>query len=1193
MSRNHFGTHPYHKLPNVTTAARAAAKAISATHRRGEALAVLFCLMLLMPALFAQIGQGTIRGRVTDTSGAVVPDVEIQIINIATNSTLRVASDSQGLYNMPNLPPGQYRVEASRTGFKTVVRTPIDVEPTQTAGVDLTLEVGAVSQSVTVTGAGPLLDVTTTNISAGLTTQQVEQLPLILSNEKRSITQLYANLPGLDTNTPTSNVTFDARMNGALVGQTEVFVDGGPSSEQISRGAIEENGPAVEAVSEFNVVENAFNAEYGGYGNWYTTINIKSGTNQLHGSVYDHWENRDLNAKPEFSPTTVPINQHEGGFTIGGPVVLPHIYNGRNRTFFFVNFDMLFSRGGPAGNLITVPTPAMVGGNFQGLVTSSGSMIPIFDPATQVPDGNGGVTAQQFSYNGQLNIIPPSRISQAAKIIGTYIPSPSLGFTGDINNFYDHRASTWPYFDTFVPLIKIDQSLSNRQKLSVLFTQQTRHRVLWGHPGEGLGPEPVWGQPQVNPLDWTTDQIADSWDLRINHDFVITNNLLNHFTVSADRYIGLAPDGTDGQDWDGKLGITGEPHDNGAFPAITFTGGTAAPNPFGRAYDENWHETDLAYLDTFTWNLGRHTMAFGGEAGMITISYLYPSGVAGSFTFENFTTSLPDSPNFGSWGSSFASMLLGDAYTASTLIPAETAARYPRYALFAQDDWRATPKLTFSYGLRWDYQPPFYELHNKLSSFEPNLANPGAGGLLGALAFPGQGYGNNFQTPWRKGFAPRVGIAYQFNNKTMVRTSFGIYYGETADQAGISNPLGFAATPSYTSANNYAPILNWNTQSFPAIPYPPPSTNPSFANGNTIYYIPKEGDREPENLDWSFDIERQLANNLSVDIGYLGNHAFHLPLSATTSSINYVPIKDLSVGSVLLDAINSPQAIAAGYTQPFPGFANQIGANTVAQALKPYPQYTSVSMSNVELPEGFARYHSLQIKATKRISNGLSALAFVTWSKQISNASSTGQVQYPGYVNATLDSAVPPVDFNVSWTYQLPFGQGQHFLGSSSAGVSRIISGWQINGNLNYNSGEPLLITASNDLAPLGYPALLANSVPSVKIHLNGRSGFNPATSKQLNPAAFSAPAAFTLGDTGGYLGNARGFTQKSESLQLGKETKIAERMGLKFSADFNNPFNLKRWIDTTTTNIQSSAFGTITSANPPRTIQLNANFSF
>jgi hypothetical protein len=1153
--------------------------------------AVLMVLAaLIVTTAFAQIDRGTIKGSVTDPTGAIVPGAKIQVVQVSTNSTTESVTDSQGLYNLPNLPAATYRVTASQQGFKTAVREPVEVRPTVQVQVDFKLDVGAVSETVEVTSEAPILDVSTTNNATGLNTEQLHELPYVLAGTKRSITAFLQNLPGSN-----GGGTFNARANGAQAGNTEVFLDGARASEQISRGALEENGPMVEQVGDFNVVQNAFNAEYGGFGSWFTTATIKSGTNIVHGSVFDHFSNSIFNAKGYFPVKKTPLNQHEGGFTLGGPVVIPHIYNGRNKTFVFGSLGLFFSRVGAVGNLVTVPLTAFTQGDFRALSNAANTTPVIYDPATTQPNG----TRTPFSCNGVLNVICPNRISPAAKQIIAFLPPPDPGFENSItNNFHARNAASWPYFNTYVPLVKIDQNISNAQKLSVMYTRQIRHRELWNG---GLAPNSIWGAPQTDPLDYQTDQVANSWKLRINHDYVITNNVLNHFTYSADRYVNREANKTNGQGWDQKLGITGIPSDNGAFPAIAFSGGTGVSGNYGRAYTQNWYELNTGYNESLTWNRGQHNMKFGGEFGTTGINNLQTGNSPGSFTFSNFTTSSGSSL---SGGNSFASFLLGQAFQVQARIPVETGIRFRRYAAFAQDEWRATPKLTVSYGLRWDYQPPYFEVNNKFSSLDPTLPNPGAGGRPGALAFAGGSYGKSFQAAWKKGFGPRVGLAYQLNDKTLVRGSTGIYYAQVANQpingaAGTTiTPFGYTALPTFASADNFSPIMDWTTQPFPQNFSHPPSKDPSFLNGQAITLMPRIGDRLPQIFSWTASIQRQLARNLSAEVSYLGNHSTHLAMPNNTSLINVVPIEKLSLGSVLLSSITSPAAVSAGFTQPFTGFANQLGANTVAQSLKPFPQYTAVNMDQALLPEGESKYNSLQIKATKRTANGWSGLVFLTWSKQITNSAVTGQVQYPLFHTFTIDPAVVPLVFSSSMTYELPFGAGRHFADVKSPLASRLISGWRVNGFVRYTSGAPLLITTNNNLGPLGYPGKLASFVPGVarKLVTNPRN-FNPGTaataSRYLNASAFAAPAAFELGNTGTYLANLRGFTQKQESISFGKSTKLTEHSSFELTADFTNPFNFVRWSDPATNISSPSTFGAVTNAQAARAVQINGSISF
>jgi hypothetical protein len=1126
----------------------------------------------------AQSDRGTIQGLVTDSSGAVVPGARVEIIQTQTNSTTVIATNNEGLYTAPNLPRGEYRVVVTKDGFAAAVTEGIDLRAGIQIRADVTLQPTGVQEQVTVTA--PNVDVSSINNSATLSEKLINELPVIVTGTKRDITGLLQNLPGF-----TGGGTFVPRANGANVGDTEVFIDGGRSSQFIQRGALAEVGPAIEQVGEFSVVSNGFNAEYGGVGIWFSNVTIKSGTNRFSGSVFDHFGTDALNARSYFQASKSDYKQHEGGFTLGGPVVLPK-YDGRNRTFFFASLGLFFSRSGAGGALITVPTQAFLRGDFSGLIDAQGRQIPIYDPATTRPDGRGGYVRDQFPRN----IIPLDRISPAARAVAQYIPAPDL--PGTVNNFRDRKAPTWPFYDTYTPLGKLDHTINTAQRLSVMFTRQIRHRVLWGNPGSGLGTAPVWGDEQTNPLDWITDQVANSWKVRVNHDHVISAQMVNHVTVSVDRYVNAGRNKTANQGWAGKLGIQGIPADDGSFPSISFQGGTAAPVNFGRAYDEDWRDISYTVNESLTRTLGRHTMKFGGEAGRYTVDRFFTGGAGGSFVFSNFTTSQPNAgAAFATQGSAVASFLLGEVFQASALIPTRTRFAYQRYAAFAQDEWRLTPALTFSYGLRWDVQPPMTEADNQISSFVPDIANPRAGGRLGALAYAGaNGSGPNFQDTWYRGFGPRIGIAYALTPKTIVRSSAGIYYNGTANQTMVTE-LGFVSSPTFTSADNFTPVFNWNTQTFPQAFSRPPVTDPSFANGQAVFYDPPKSGRLPQVTSWMVGFQRELLSDLIVDVSYLGSRSTHLGLPAANSQLNYVPQEYLALGNVLLQPITSAAAAAAGFVEPFPGFAGQLGANTAAQALKPYPQYTSVTSANARLTEGDARYHSIQLRGNKRFSTGLSLVSFLTWMKNESNTNYT--VPYPGDRAMRVDPGTPPWVFGASWVYELPVGRGRPFLQGIPAALSAVISDWQVAGSVRYQSGAALAITSNNNLGPLGYGIKYAYRVDGVDVYKDDRGAFNPATDRYLNSAAFAVPAAFALGNTGAPLAYVRGFAQKSEAISVSKQARLGDTRRIVVGVDITNPFNFVRWNDPNTNISAGPQFGSVTSTQAARTTQINVSYSF
>ncbi len=1139
-------------------------------------LALLLLCLALMP-LHAQIDRGTIQGVVTDATGAVIPGAKVKITQIATNSTLDFSTNSEGIYNAPNLPAATYRVVFEASGFGSVVREPVEVRSRIEVKVDAMLQAGSVTESVNVSESAPLLDTAAVNNSASMKSDLIQELPMIVVGTKRDITGFLNNLPGT-----TQTNTFIPSVNGAPTGLTEAFIDGAPASERIQRGAISENGPALEQVGEVTVVTNAFNAEYGGFGNWFTSVTIKSGTNTLHGSVFDHLGNDKLNARSFFQPRRTAYRQNEGGFTLGGPVVIPGVYNGKDKTFFFGSLGMFFSRYGASNSIITIPTQSFLRGDFSGLVNAAGAQIPIFDPNTTVPDGNGGFVRQQFPGN----IIPATRVSQAAKVVAQYMPAPSL--PGAFNNYFSKAAATWPYYNTWTPLLKIDHSISTKQKMQGSFTAQRRPRIIWTG---GMTDVPAWGAQQVNPLDNVFDQQANSWKVRLNHDYIFTPTLLNHLTLSADRYYNLGINKTSGQGWNQKLGITGIPADAGEFPQIGFTGGTAAPAQLNRGYDEIWHDLRYSLIENLSWIRGKHAMKFGFEIDRDRINRSQYGGASGILGFTNSMTSQPNAPGYGAWGNAYASFVIGAVGSASAYVPVTTGTRYIRYGLFAQDEWRASAKLTVSYGLRWDYHPMYNEVQNKMSSFVPSLANPGAGGRPGALGFAGSGPGrmnDNFVSSWKGGFGPRFGISYQLTPKTVVRASSGINYAQYGGQ-GLTYiyTAGFSGSPSFSSADGYTPIFGIGpgaSGQFPQTFIRPPSLDPNFLNGQAISFSSRDGARLPQTVTWTFSVQRQLASNLSVEAVYLGSKTTHLNFNA---NYDYLPIGALQYGSTLLQPITSAAAANAGFKSPYPGFENQLGANTVYQALRPYPQYTGVTTNVIGDPAGVQKFNSLQLKANKRFSGGLTLFGFFTWMKSFSLVTD----QYPGSRLLQLDPN-PAASYSFSWAYDLPFGQGKQLLNSTPRWVNGAVSGWKVNGFVKYSSGIPLSITAgAGFLGAIGYTQR-GNAVSGVSPYLVTNPRDFTTTSKFLNSAAFTTSTGFNFGNLAPVLSWARGFWSKQEALTVGRVITLKERLKLDLSADAFNPFNFHRWNNPNTT-FTSAAFGTVTGAADGRTLQINAALKF
>ena len=1123
---------------------------------------------LLAVSLAAQADRATIEGFVTDSSGGVVSGALIEITHLATHDVLQLQTNASGRYMVRNLPIGAYRVTAKAEGFQTALQEDLQLQAQASVRLDFTLNPGSVRQVIVVRAEASQTDASTPTILSTLTSRQVAELPVINVGAKRNIGQWLQFLPGVNNSS-----TWGARVNGANGGNSEIFLDGAPASQGNVRGGIQETGPDVETVAELSVVTNSFSPEYGRTGAWFTNIVIKSGTNQLHGSIYDHFANDALNARSFFQGQRSELRQNDGGFTLGGPVYIPKLYKGRNRTFFFFGEELFFYRQQGGSSLTTVPTQAFRAGDFSNLTNAAGGVIPIFDPNSTRSDGSGGFMRTPFVGNK----IPASEISPVSMRMVALLLPPDMPAQQQ-SNFLLRNARI---FDNRVTTAKIDHNFTSNQRVSTTTTLQTRPSE-WTTQGWGLG----------LPIDGTElPKNVRSFDARVNYDYILRPNLVNHLVLGGDGMKNEAITSTLGQGWDAKLGITGLPADPGMFPAVNFSGGTASPLGLGGTNYSRNVSSRLSLNDNLTWVLGRHTLKSGVNFIRERYADFEGGGSAGVFGFSNLTTSQPDSANFNQWGNSFASFLLGAVNNTNTTTVSDLGWRINYQAFFLQDEWRATPRLTLSYGVRYERYPGVYEEHDRATSFNQTATNPAAGGLLGALTFAGTGAGRTgeraFANAWN-GLAPRLGVAYEVNSKTVMRASGGIFYAP-----GVTpriDATGFTATPSFSSPDGFSPVYNW------ANPWPqnwtrPPFTSPAAANGQTVSALLGNAARPPQIATWTFSIQRQLMRDTAIEASYIGTNSTHLELGGSlTTYLNVLNPAYLALGNLLNQPINSAAAEAAGYASPFAAFSS-LPQHTVGQSLRPYPQYAGINMPYS--PEGISNYNALQLKLTKRYSMGLTLLAFYTRSKLMTNddfapidlGEGPGNIQNP--LNRTGEYSVSQDDypnaFGTSFSYELPLGGGK---------PRKLVSGWRVAGSVQRQSGAPLSIVAGSSLAQFGFPVVRANYVSGQNVYPDNSGGFNPATERYLNAAAFSTPGAFQFGNTGRVLNWARGPRTASEALSLQKSIAISERVQTVLRVEATNPFNIVRWTNPNT-NISDANFGAITSAQPGRIVQLSLLLRF
>ncbi len=1125
-------------------------------------------------SLFAQADRATIEGIVTDSDGAPIAAARILIVRLETNDEIVLSTNDSGRYVVPNLPTGLYRVTAAKEGFRAAGLESVRLVSQATIRADFSLPLGSVTTRVEVTSEAPMLDHSTPTLGTQLTTKQIHDSPLLVTGRKRDITAFLQYLPGVTTAS-----TWGARVNGSNPGNSEVFLDGAPASQGNARGGIQENGPAVEQVGEFSVVTNSIDAEYGRTGSWFTNVTIRSGTSQIHGSVFDYLDNDAFNARSFFQKTRTRVRQSEGGLTLAGPVVVPRIYPKSNRTFFFFGQQIVNWNQTSAGTLLTSPRDDFRRGDFSNLRNAAGAIVPVYDPRTTRSDAGGGFLRDQFPGN----LIPASRISAVSRRILDLIPEPDLP-AEQASNFYSRTGGG--SYRNYVSTLKLDHSFSNAQKIAVTYSDQYNPRVIAGQ-GWGLT-TPLEGSQSPKSIHDRT--------VRLNYDYIARGNLLNHVTIGADRYRNRTQQLSQFQGWNQKLGMQGILWDQGAFPSIGFSGGVASPRALGGPDFSTNASGRLTITDTLSWIKGRHSFKFGGnywpEYANAREGYLS----SGNFAFTNLTTSQPNSPQYSSLGSSFASFLLGDLSSGAISEPYARGARYRSGGAFVQDGWRATGRLTLSYGLRWEWNSAPFEPNGTASGFSPSVANPASGGRPGALLFAGNGAGRtgsrSLSKGWYRGVGPRLGLAYAVNPRTVGKASFSIYYAPGFRTRLIA--YGFNNGYKVASPTGYDPAYNWNAtfpQDFPRAPF----IDPSYQNDQAVSSILPDTSRMPQIATWTAGIQRALTPDLSVEATYIGSHSTHLILGMAQSNMNTLDAAYLALGNRLFQDIASP---TAGIAAPYATFSNQRN-RTVGQALRPYPQYLDVTEEWG--PRGIARFHSLQLKLTKRYSNGLTLLAFYTWSKNMTNVEggpidlgpTDGAIQYPrnraGEVSVSTDG--PPHVFVVTGTYELPFGIGKRYLNHDGT-AAKILGGWQATFFCRYTDGLPLTITSGNPLAAFGYPGMRANYVGGPVYATTNPRNFDPARDSYLNAAAFAAPSTFQLGNTARVLDWLRGFSQKSESVSLAKTLAIKERLHAILRVDALNPFNFVRWTNPNT-NITNSLFGKVTAAAPGRSVQLGLALEF
>jgi hypothetical protein len=1161
------------------------------------------------PARAQSATTGNITGLVRDGSGAVVPNAGIVARNEATNVEYRAETSGTGNYAILNLPIGSYEVTVSTSGFKSWSRAKIPVASSETVRVDVTMQVGEVIERVQVVARAPALQTESAQVSSSIERRQVEDLPVAVGaiGGMRTALSLMIMLPEVRSDKGEgSGNTPSMRIGGGQSLGWSISVDGQRVETGWRNIATEQNqfAPPIEAVEEFRVDSGSFKASDHQSSGGMVTMVTKSGTNEFHGSVFDFYQSQNFNANSwlnnKLGRAKPVFHRHDFGFTAGGPVIVPKIYNGRNKSHFFVAYEGYRFPQTTSVTQSTVPTTAMRGGDFRGWV-DQGQLIPIYDPGSTRRGPAGEYIRDPFP----ANVIPGDRISPISKKIAAYYPDPNApgllnNYLGPASAFTRDVVNTWT--------TRGDQSIGARNRLGVTFTRRRSKSAT------------SWDEDPLNPRSWpglpyplgsqSKAGIPGLGDLvRANDSHVLAPNMINTLTFGFHRHALVREDVSVGRErWGEVLGGLKNAHDaNAHFPTLEF----ATDNYTGASTHFIVDRGTRVYGldDSVSWIRGNHNLQFGYSLNVMLYAEDIDSYVAGTNSFHRLETARP-ADNSGRSGNSFASFLLGAVHSGGVNTPSISLLRYPYHAFFVQDDWKITTRLTANLGFRMEVNRPVTEAEDRASYFDPALPNPAADGFLGALRFLGQGPGREGRRTFfdaSKGWGPRAGLAYQLTPQTVVRAGFGLYYAPNKFRL---SGLGFDTAPRWTSVNQGVdPAYYWDGG------YPgwqrPPFIDPGYTTGLGVSWPHADNlSTAPTNAAFNFSISRTVPGNLVLDLTYSGNKGTRL----STNRLNYAQVAPeyAYLGSLLNRPIDDPAVARLGFAAPFPSFKALMGSRaTLAQALRMFPQYSGVGNSEMSDLTGNSTYHSFLVRLNKRYSNGLSLLFSYVWSKMLTDADATA----PGVANnfgsqigggpaqnhydRSSEKSYSVVDMphlvKATFSYDLPLGKGRPWLNRGPSAA--ILGGWNVAGFLVAQSGYPLGVLDSGFANYLfGGPARPNILSHDLRAPVAGER-FDPDRDLVLNAGAFARrtdPSRDPFGNAPRFVGRTRWAGVTRENVTVQKRFYIfRERLAASLRWEIYDLLNHKTWNNPQSLDLANRQFGVVTGAFGNRTMQFGAKLQW
>jgi len=1152
---------------------------------------LLFLSLLGIAAAFGQGNNGSITGTVSDPGGAVIAGAAVEGKNIGTGVLFPTVTTSTGNYSLAELPPGNYEVTITAPGFKTLNRGPLEVGARQTLRIDETLAVGATSDSITVTDKATLLITESAEISYNVSTSRLQDLPVgNMGTIRNAIRQAAQLMPGVAF---TPGFFGGVKINGTPTDGYNLRIDGMDNTYTLGNLLVTQVQPSVEAIEQYSIQTSNFAAELGQAGGAIFNVNMKSGGNHYHGSVYDFWAKDVLYASSPYESATTgqkvknPVSNYDWGFTIGGPASIPKLYNGKDKTFFFFSYETRPQTGQSLNTFTTVPTDAyrigdlsaataLVNNKVLGTDPAGRSIIQnsVYDPATnktcgiqiQCSAGSDGKVLRD-AFVG--NLIPVGRFDPVSvKILGL-VPKANVAGAGLVNNY------NVP-FDTatknYLPSFKIDHSISPAHKLNFFYSRTWQTQPIT--TTEGL--------PTL--ISSGTLSLWRNTNVRLNYDATLSPTLLLHLGAGyQEASIGQVnfPE-TNHYNVTKELGIPGPFTTNLAgstFPDMNGgSNGTIGGLPQlgntsfnGRTDTRNQRPTGIA---TLTWVKNNHTYKFGGEVRIEGYPNYNEIRLNGTYSFSGNETALPynNSATFAgnTIGLGYGSFLLGLTDSASVSLPTNPHLGNHSLGFYAQDTWKVSRKLTLDYGLRWDYATYRTETYGRQSTLAPLTPNAAAGGQPGATNWQATcncQWSHNYPHSW----GPRLGASYQINSKTVLRGGIGLMYNTTprVGIAGRSSPANTIPSPSFGLAaiklETGIPLTQTDIRwpNFDPNFYPVRGVIGGAANGSVF---DQNGGRPARQLQMSFGLQREIFRDLVIEASYVGNTGVwwtgngmvnYNALSLSTLQARGININNTADADLLRQNLSTAAVAARGFGIPFNGFPTSL---TLSQSLRPYPQFGS-GLAAVDAPLGGTWYNSLQSKVTKRFSHGIDATYSFTYQKSMVTSNTNDVFNRPN--GRGLDAGDQRLMSVIAFTYTVPKMKGINGV------LAYALSDWQVGAILNYASGLPIAAPAAQNLLAnaLGQ-STNAIRVPGQPLFLQDlNSGdVDPRRGFYLNPAAWTQPVA---GQFGGptFYGDYRSQRQPTEAMNFGRNFRIGERVTAQARVEFTNIFNRLRFNGPTSTN--------------------------